>query len=415
MTSDDILDLLENIASVPGKNDKLTLLEKGKTSPTFHEILRLTLDPMITFGMTRRPVASQGEGTFGSETFTILTALSHRKLTGNEARARVTQLLSSMSVKSQELFWRIISKDLRCGISVAMVNKAFPKLVKTFECMLAEAYDSRRVEFPVIVEPKLDGVRVIARIDPVQKYVTFLSREGREFTSMEHLKEPLLEVFSGTNTAWMLDGEVVSGIFNKTVSEVKRKNTTLGDASFHFFDGMPWSHFEDGASTLLEDRVYELCKRFPRLVSCEFEKLVPVPAFKAFSEEEVTQLYTDFRSQGLEGAIVKSLNTPYQRKRSWGWMKLKAQESVDVEVVAAFSGTGKYAGMLGGFVVRLDSGKECKVGSGLTDVQRREFWDGQDHLIGRLVEVEYHEMTPDGVLRHPRFVRFRDTLTGGKE
>jgi hypothetical protein len=31
------------------------------------------------------------------------------------------------------------------------------------------------------------------------------------------------------------------------------------------------------------------------------------------------------------------------------------------------------------------------------------------------VEVEYHEKTAYGSLRHPRFVRFRDSLTGDKE
>ena len=36
-------------------------------------------------------------------------------------------------------------------------------------------------------------------------------------------------------------------------------------------------------------------------------------------------------------------------------------------------------------------------------------------VIGRLIEVKYHEITPDGSMRHPRFARVRDLLEKGEK
>ena len=63
-------------------------------------------------------------------------------------------------------------------------------------------------------------------------------------------------------------------------------------------------------------------------------------------------------------------------------------------------GTGKYVGMLGAFVTPMG-----RVGTGLTDAQRVEFFG--DHMIGQTIEVEAMEVTGDGKLRHARFLRHR--------
>jgi ATP-dependent DNA ligase len=33
-------------------------------------------------------------------------------------------------------------------------------------------------------------------------------------------------------------------------------------------------------------------------------------------------------------------------------------------------------------------------------------------FLGRMLEIEFNEVTPDGSLRHPRYVRFRDDKAG---
>jgi len=93
-------------------------------------------------------------------------------------------------------------------------------------------------------------------------------------------------------------------------------------------------------------------------------------------------------------------------------MKIKAEESVDLVVKGAFEGEGKYQGTLGGLLCDF-KGVEVRVGGGYSDEERKEFWRlyqhdlkranaGEPLLLGTLIEVEFHEITPDGSLRHPR-------------
>lgn len=99
--------------------------------------------------------------------------------------------------------------------------------------------------------------------------------------------------------------------------------------------------------------------------------------------------------QGYEGLILR---------KGTKWLKVKPKETADVYVTGYQKGTGKHEGRMGALLT--DYGK---VGTGFTDAMREEFTE--DFSVGRLIEVEYMEMTPATKFRHPRFMRFRDDKT----
>ena len=53
-------------------------------------------------------------------------------------------------------------------------------------------------------------------------------------------------------------------------------------------------------------------------------------------------------------------------------------------------------------------GVDVQVGSGFSDELRTSIWNDQASHIGRMIEVRYQEVTPDGSLRFPTFVCFRN-------
>ncbi|MDE4297065.1 hypothetical protein PXK56_17910 [Phaeobacter gallaeciensis] len=146
----------------------------------------------------------------------------------------------------------------------------------------------------------------------------------------------------------------------------------------------------------------------------------------------------------LEGIMVKNPDGLYDKKKSRGWLKLKPEETEDLRIIGAYPGKPgtKYEHTLGGVVVDRN-GVRVRV-SAFQDPERDPLWAdfqadllgsegavspgsfeqdkdamiyigdrNENHLlIGRLIEIEFHEVTPDGSLRHPRFIRFRDDKDG---
>lgn len=415
MTSDDIYDLICQIGAEAGKNAKQDLIAKNIGDSDFQTVLKAALDPFTTYGLAAVPDKqySRDDSQFTHNIWALLDSLKTRGLTGNAAKTAVQSTMNALTPKSGTLLRWIITKDLRAGFSESTVNKVKPGMIPTFDCMLAHPFEEKRVKkWPQVVEPKLDGVRVLAFVQGhSEKDVRFFSRSGREFTSFDSLKRPIID--AAQDTAWLglepamhfvLDGEVVSGSFNKTVSEVRKKDVQATDAVFHIFDLLPNSVFTEGTPakwSYLDRRKF--VEEFAAL-AVKGGPIKAIPRYLVNSVEEIHTLYDAVRARGLEGLIVKDPEALYVCKRSHAWMKIKAEETVDVRIVDVEPGTGKYEGLVGALVVDFN-GVRVNVGSGLSDKMR-----GEDFGLfrDRLIEVEYHEVTPDGSLRHPRFKRFRD-------
>ena len=420
LNSDDIFDLIEDISKDPRKTGKESLIAAHSGDTAFTQVLKAALDPLVTYGIARMPQATtHGDGHFDKNTYIVLERLKSRDLTGLNAIDVVLGQLEELTVKSGQLLGRIITKDLRAGFSASTVNKAIPDLITTFDCMLAHKYDSKRCNWPVAVEPKLDGVRVLAFVNRRANTVNFFSRSGKEFLTFDHLKKPFLEFAAAYNVFHnvVFDGEVLSGTFNETVSDVRRKDKQATDAIFSVFDTLPLGAFSDSGKGGVGDTY---AKRRAGLESVFKDEAFTwssfpiklLPSYRANSDEEVQHYYSSAINKGKEGVVVKDLSAQYHRRRNHGWMKIKAEESVDLEIVGYEEGSGKCAGALGALIVDFN-GVNVNVGSGLSDEQRKSFWSVKDTLEGRIAEVFYHEITPDGSLRHPRFKRFRDSLEHG--
>lgn len=408
MTSDEIFDVIEEIAACSSKTDKQVIIQAHSHDEDFKRVLTYALDSFRTFGLAKRPGAvDMGiAARFDAGVWSLLDQLANRTLSGNAAKDAVSTELSRLTDKSGELLWRIISKDLRAGFSESTVNKAIPGLIPTFDCMLAHKFEAKRIKkWPVVAEPKLDGVRVLCFVFEDGR-IQFFSRSGKEFTTFEALKPHityLVQQANWTGHNFVLDGEVVSGSFNKTVSEVRRKDAQATDAEFHVFDLLPAQVFAGVPSTRPYASRREILEGF---VSGLAGPIKTIPRYLVSSEHEIHRLYEAVRARGLEGLIIKDPDAPYVTKRNHAWMKLKNESEVDVPVVDFEEGTGKYEGVLGALVVDFN-GIRVNVGTGLSDDQRREIWEDRHTLTGELCTVEYHEVTPDGSLRHPRFVKWR--------
>jgi DNA ligase 1 len=125
------------------------------------------------------------------------------------------------------------------------------------------------------------------------------------------------------------------------------------------------------------------------------------------SDDELKKAHDSWVSQGYEGIMVKDRSAVYNFGRNWSVMKFKAFFDADVRIIGFNEGTGKHVGKLGSFQVDY-KGVMVRVGSGLNDELRDCIWENKNNFIDRIIEVRYQEETPDGSLRFPTFVCFRN-------
>lgn len=400
-------DAIEEIASVRGNAKQELLTEYLQASPFLLTVVKAAYDPFITYGIKKLPeVASLNNETFDFQTLNVwktLDGLAERKYTGDLAKTAVEVLLKIHCEKSQELLRRIIKKDMRAGFTAKSVNKAIPGSIYVFECMLSHKYEEKRIkQWPVAVEPKYDGVRILGRYKDGK--CRFFSRTGKEFFNFDHIAEVIESI--GLKNDFMFDGEIMSNEgFNEIVGAVHRKGQQAHDSYLQAFDIIPLKHFDAGKCDLsYKQRSAALHSMIERVGSPYFRK---TPVTLAHNNHEVEAAYQKIRDMGGEGIIVKPMEAPYECKRSYNWLKIKDRQHVDVPILGFEQGTGKNSERLGALICDF-KGVEVKVGGGLTDYIRDEIWSNQDSYKNRLIEVEYHEITPDKSLRHPRFIQFRD-------
>ena len=388
----------------------------------------MALDGFRTFGVQKVPVAEKdGPGIPEAEFLDTIKKLEERTLTGNEMRDVIQDLCNRSNAEEwNDWYRRILIKDLRCGVTHKTINKFSTYKVPVFECMLAtdSAKHEKKMVGDVIVEPKLDGVRVVVICDVDKDEVKLFSRNGKELTNFPHINEQFDDMLDQMGESMVFDGEVMSDNFQKLMREIHRKEgAKTQDAILNLFDCIPLEDFKEGECGLSITKRKQLLEDFkygPNINLVEYVKI-------NLSDDDGQKQFADYNKicidKGYEGIMVKPIGGLYECKRSTLWLKVKPFIEVSLTVKATEEGTGRNVGKLGALIVEgNDDGKFIKtnVGSGLTDGNRDEFWKAKEKLIGQVVEIRADAITQnqdakdEWSLRFPRFLRFRGFEVGEK-
>ena len=396
-------------------------------------------NPFYVFGIRQVPETQglTGQANPWTKFWAMLEALRTRYITGNRARDAVQAM--SQDFDSDEwngLARRVLIKDLRCGISEKTINKIVGRTeyrIPVFACQLAQdsADHPKKLRGIKRLEAKLDGVRVLAVVDGSN--VTLYSRNGKEFENFPQIADAVEDARKyfqrgrGTGGRFVLDGEIVGESFQKLMRQAHRKsNAETSGMVYHVFDILPLDSFLEGHwNAQLEKRLAWLEQaRVGLLADNSCVKIMPgleVDLDTAEGHDVMLRFAQDAVDQGFEGIMIKSIDAPYECKRSDFWMKWKPTISVDLEIVGFEAGTGRNKNRLGAIICEgEDNGRRIRVnvGSGLSDSDRDQYWLARDQLLGHLVEIQADAVTQnqDGSysLRFPRFLRFRDFEPGFK-
>ncbi len=251
---------------------------------------------------------------------------------------------------------------------------------ETPDVMLANVYHQHEDVTQFWVSEKLDGVR--ARWDGKQ----LISRGGQIFAV------PAWFVLNFPDLP--LDGELWMGRgrYEDVVSVVRQQTPHDGWKSVKFmvFDlpaqGRPFT---------------ERVEVMRQLTTTPFMEVIE--QFRVDSNKALMQKLDDIAGQGGEGLMLHRQTALYHSGRSEDLLKLKPFDDAEAVVIGYKPGKGKNTGLMGAIKVRMDNGKEFYIGTGFTQLQRKN-----PPLIGSLVTYRYQGFTQSGIPRFAVFVRQRN-------
>ncbi len=249
---------------------------------------------------------------------------------------------------------------------------------------------------PVAVQPKYDGVRVQIHKDGAR--VRVFSRNLEDYSEMFFEVVEAAKKLKDRNL--ILDGEAIG--FNPESEEYLAFVQTASRRRQHGIE-------EAAAQTPLVAFVFDVLYRNDKdLTSLPYEKryaqlaevlgdskvLIRTPLSSADSAEALTATLLDNISRGLEGVVVKRMDSPYQAgARNFNWVKLKRttsgqlNDTVDLVLLGYYFGKGKRTGFgLGALLAGVYDAEHdrfdtiTKIGTGLSDAGWREIHQRADPL-----------------------------------
>jgi DNA ligase-1 len=409
------LDILQAISDESSKNGKIKLLKDNVKNKRLAELLDAALNYKRIFYINKLDLGQSliNEGVafpdLHEEFLNILNKLETRTITGNDARIELVMFLLKCSKKQMNWYLKVLRKDLKAGFSADTAVEAGFNL-PLFDVMLAKDGKSCKnlksiVSKGVYASPKFDGYRCLAVI----KYgnVTLYSRSGTEFANFPSIVQSLERSFP--NSSLVLDGEIMSDDFQAMQKSAfaNKRATTVGDVKYFVFGYIPIDEWES------KKFVLNTSGRLTALYGLEGSfgsEVVTVSQKKISSLEEALKFESDCLNYGYEGAMLLPDIPYYLGKKSNKLLKLKTMQSQDCTVVGFYEGElgTRNEGVMGGVELIQENGLSCRCGTGFSDEDREYMWNNQSEFLGKVAEVKYQELTADGVMRFPAFMRWRN-------
>jgi len=417
-----ILTYLSNIRNIKTKRDKafyLDILAKEGNS----ELLNIIFDKDIRFFVNIDKVLCnempsillKTEQEKNEELLNILKSLASEELRGKDGEKICSSFASSLNTAEEyDMFLDVLENKTRLGIGATDINKYCTEFkIEQFMVMFAKRYDkAKKVNWNQqwAIQPKIDGNRCICIID--NKF-NFLSRTGKEITSLNHI-EKTLKLLNVDKI--IFDGEIENDGSLESTGAIRRKDEQAENAIYTIFGAYPltqWNNriFTHPYSDILNNLQQLIPEDLPNV------RIIPTYYFAPTSEEEfhdLIQEYTDkFLQLGYEGAVLKTLDHLYEpstgTRRPDSWLKIKPKETVEGIVLDVLEAKGLNQGECGKFLVKwMDKTFEVSPGK-FKKHQRVEHWINSDLYIGKKLEFQITSLTAYGKPREAFAVKFRET------
>ena len=257
--------------------------------------------------------------------------------------------------------------------------------------MLAHKFkdNKSKVEFPVFVQPKLNGMRMLFDGD------MGWSRGNKEIIPevIQHLKFD--------TDGFILDGELMlpgNQLLQESMTAIKKFRPELSPTLiYHVYDVVD----SDLPYAKRYQLIVDICRNAPKNV-----KIVQTELVK--NEDDIMKYHKKFVKDGFEGTMVRFPEFPYEiGKRSYSLLKLKDFTDDEYRIVDIIDGDGSDRGLA---IFQLDNGNgqvfNCRPEG--SQENRAELYKERKKLINKYMTVRFFELSKDNIPIFPVGVGIRE-------
>jgi DNA ligase-1 len=250
-----------------------------------------------------------------------------------------------------------------------------------------------KLSFPVWIQPKLDGVRCL--IYRKNGTIFFQSRQNTMYEPFEHLVPELHTLLDTLQPDTILDGELYTHElgFDSIVSMVRRaktKHPNLTSLQYIIYDCITKSPLS-----------YQ--ERFLNVLMPSSTHVQKIETKIAISTLEIKDYLDYYESQQYEGIMIRR-NGMYKDGRSNDLLKYKRFLDHEFKVV----GHHESKHCIPIFECETSDGKTFSVMMKESMESKQEKMKNVTDFYGKLLTVQYQELSKEGIPRFPIGISFRD-------
>lgn len=446
-----IYGIIQELKNTSGTNDKIDLVRKYSDNELFKRVLRLTYDNNLVFKIKKfkQPDKHSEVMTLDSALDVLEFEFATMKGSTNESRERLTNVLSMLSKEDAQVLELVLKKDLKCGISVKTINKAFGyEFIMTPRYMGACSYNkkdvlklfekARKANAEVWSEIKYDGMYINLFVVERDGKLTCApeSRGGkRVFVDLAFENDLTVymadKVFMGELLVRGVDRYTSNGMINSYTTirekEINGENVSKDIAKFQ-------DRYEKNYLTIHED-IYMKCWDFVSMEEyrenksekplyvrrAELEAILEhnenvecVEYVVVENPEQAMQEFKKAKENGEEGTILKNSNVGWKDGKPKDQLKFKLEFDVEMKVTGWLKGNPgtKYENFINRLLCESSDGLVKIRTSALTEDDMEKITAMGDDIIGKIITVQCSGLSENNKgeksLLHPRFMVIRE-------
>jgi DNA ligase-1 len=388
-----VLNSLEATSKRTVKESILTNLSHDEAE-LFKKIGIATYSPGITYNIVKypRPTVYTGLNTLEAA-IDGLKVLSSRSLTGKKAIEYMTRLEGSLSADDGEVLFRIVKKDLRCGVTDSTMNKVWPDLIYTAPYQRCSSFSKKnlsKLKLPAFSQTKSDGMYVDIIANPTTVVYRSRTCEVKPFNNQE-TDGMFIPGFVYMGEALYLDenGKIMSrkdGNGRLNADEVDTSRIV-----FVLWDIVPLADYE---ARICKIPYATRLNTLKTAIAGKADHLRLVSTKVVNSVQEIIDHFKEEVEKGEEGTVVKNQHGIWADHTSPDQVKCKIEFECDLEIIRLEEGTGKNAGRLGAAVcASAERMLITGVGTGFSDKDRDALWN--ENTVGMIITVRANDIVKD--------------------